>query len=99
METIKGLQVTFLHDTCSSLCPYEPIPAGITLQVQGIMFDSPESGPDQVMVHLALDDEDPSIDLGVTLSELLEVTNISDLVEFQQRLASAERSVTHSRVM
>lgn len=86
LETIKGLPVTFTFDTCSSLAPYEAIPAGITLRVQGIMFEEPEAPPEAVMVHLGIDG-DPGTDLGITLSELVEVTNITELVEVSKLVA------------
>jgi len=88
LETVDRVPLTFTHDTCSSLAPYESLPAGITLHVQGIRFHEPESGPDQVMVYLGLPGEN-SDDLGLTLSELIEVTNVSELLEFQTLLAAA----------
>lgn len=71
-----GLDVTFLHDTCSSLVPHTEITAGCTLTIIGMIQSS--SDPYAWWVQLAIplqdDPEDPPITF--SLAELFEVTDL-----------------------
>lgn len=92
LETIKGLRLTFVHDTCSSLPPYETIEAGVSLQVEGMMWNYPEADTTGVMVHFVTDPFDESTDLALTLAEVLEVTNLLELVDLSRQLAAASEA-------
>lgn len=94
LEVIQGLPLTITQDTCSSLAPYESLPAGITLYVEGLMWEEPDSGPDRVMVFLNMGPDDDSEDLGLYLTEVFEVTNLNDLVELTRPVASASEAST-----
>jgi hypothetical protein len=87
IETVEFLPVTFVSDTCSSLPPYEALGCGLTLYVHRVEFCSPDAGPDRVLVYLVTDLRDDSEDLALSLSELVEVTNLSELVELHRTVA------------
>jgi len=93
LETVKGLRITIVHDTCSGSLPYEQMPAGVSLLVTGVMFDTPEASPDEVTIFLATDEDDPSNDLTLTLSELIEVTNISELCDLADTVTAVRDEV------
>jgi len=71
-----GLDVTFLHDTCSSRVPYTEILAGSTLTIIGMI----QSSSDQYMwnVELGIPEQDDPEDLPVilTVAELFEATDL-----------------------
>jgi len=71
-----GLDVTFLHDTCSSLVPHTEVMAGCTLTIVGMIQSS--SDPYHWWVQLAIPEQDDPEDLPITISiaELFEVTDL-----------------------
>lgn len=91
-DILLGKKVTFRWDTCSNLAPYTHIEAGCTLVIYGVHQSAGNPG-----VHwIHLDDPDdldpydelaPSICLGIP--ELLEVTNLYDMIEASDQLAAA----------
>jgi len=71
-----GLDVTFLHDTCSSLVPHTDITAGSTLTIVGMIQSCAD--PYMWWVQLAIPAQDDPQDLPITLS-VAQLFECSDL--------------------
>jgi len=75
-----GLEVTFLHDTCSSRVPHTDILAGSSLEIVGMIQSC--SDPYFWLVELAIPEQDEPDQLPIllTIAELFEATDLGFVI-------------------
>ena len=75
-SVFTGLEVTFLHDTCSSRIPHTDILAGSTLEIVGMIQTAGDKN--MWLVHLALPETDDLDELPIvlTVAEVFEATDL-----------------------
>jgi len=91
-DLIGGMEVTFQHETCSSLIPYERVDAGVSLEVFGLQ--SSAGSPGTWFVHLGdgLEGTEANPDgifIALTVDEFFEVTNAEQLLKLSGRWPKA----------